>query len=308
MAELETISVSDIVHLYKTQFGTDAASEFSGAVRIAYCRCSQCGLSSFFPAVVGTERFYETFHRFDWYYPDEKSEFAFAASFVHAGDRVLEIGSGKGAFARYLPTRSYVGLEFSRSAIAIAAANDVVVHHDSIEEHARSNRNAYDVVCCFQVLEHVPYVRAFLNASLSALRDSGLLIISVPNADSFIRFANNNILNIPPHHQTHWSHRTLRELPSLFPLELVQLENDRLSEVHKEWYAATLLSHYLRRLLGIDERMIDTRYPNLVMSKLAHFLGSIYASIFLRSSKYLPDGHSVTAVYRKKTTADGAAL
>lgn len=302
VAELAAIDVSDIVRLYRSQFGIDASSEFSGIRQIGYYRCARCGLSFFYPAVVGSEDFYESFHCYDWYYPDDKNEFSFASTFVRNSDRVLEIGSGKGAFAKYLPTRSYVGLEYSTSAISIAAANNITILHSSIEEHAQANRNAYDVVCCFQVLEHVPNVRSFLDASISALRESGLLIFSVPNADSFIRMASNNILNMPPHHLTHWFSRTLTKLPSWYPLELVQLEKERLAEIHKEWYAATILSYQLRRLFRIETRMIDIKYSSRLINKLSYYLGSVYSSLFLRSTDSLPDGHSVTAVYRKKST------
>lgn len=302
----ETIAVSDIIYQYRSQFGIDVSTEFDAVRQLQYIACSRCGLSYFSPAIVGSESFYEAFHRFAWYYPDEKSEFAFACSFIRDGDHVLEIGSGKGAFAKYLPTRKYVGLEYSRSAISIASANNITVLHDSIEAHANENLNAYDVVCCFQVLEHVQDVRSFLSASIAALNEGGLLIYSVPNDDSFIRKANNNILNMPPHHQTRWSHRTLNNLPAFFPLELIQLRNDRLADVHKGWYAATELSSAIRLLFGMKPRLVDVSVFRGILNKSATALGDMYASLFLRSQASLPDGHSVTAVYRKRSSAAAA--
>jgi 2-polyprenyl-3-methyl-5-hydroxy-6-metoxy-1,4-benzoquinol methylase len=73
------------------------------------------------------------------------------------GGTLLDVGC---AFGRFLevawPHYSCEGLDVSRYALAAARRRlpDVPLHHAAIEEFVTDRR--YDVVTCFDVLEHVP--------------------------------------------------------------------------------------------------------------------------------------------------------
>ena len=111
-----------------------------------------------------------------------------------------------------VPESRYTGLELNSGAIAAA----VGLGTRGIQGHDRSAQCStpwqYDVVCSFQVLEHVSDIQGFLAGCLRALKTGGLLIICVPSFDSYLRYQTNALLNLPPHHLSHWSDQCLRRI------------------------------------------------------------------------------------------------
>jgi SAM-dependent methyltransferase len=94
-------------------------------------------------------------------------------------ERVLEIGVGKGAVGSILASRySYVGLEPDPESFAAARALiDGVVLQASEEEFSNGH---FDLVCAFEVLEHIEDDEATLRRWRRHLRPGGWLMVSVP--------------------------------------------------------------------------------------------------------------------------------
>jgi 2-polyprenyl-3-methyl-5-hydroxy-6-metoxy-1,4-benzoquinol methylase len=89
-------------------------------------------------------------------------------------------------------------LELNEKAIQTGRAKGLDVHADTIQDFARTHQNAFDVVCYFQVLEHITDVQSFVQASVDALKPGGKLIICVPNNEGFLKYDKHNLLNQPP--------------------------------------------------------------------------------------------------------------
>jgi 2-polyprenyl-3-methyl-5-hydroxy-6-metoxy-1,4-benzoquinol methylase len=153
-----------------------------------------------------------------------------------------------------------------------------------LEDHAIENENKYDVVCSFQVLEHIANPRSYLINSLKVLKDGGKLIIAVPNNNPYI-FKHDilHTLNLPPHHAGLWNKESFENIPKFFPLELVAAIIEPLSE-YKEWFqvqveylknqkhfSGTLLSMLPRPLykgiLRLFRKSIEGRNIIVVFSK-----------------------------------------
>ena len=96
---------------------------------------------------------------------------------------VLEIGCGQGAVGARLARRGhYLGVEPDRASCLVAqarvaAAGGRVVHGDHTAVPAGST---YDLVCAFEVLEHIEDDTATLGEWVRLVRPGGRLLLSVP--------------------------------------------------------------------------------------------------------------------------------
>jgi len=296
--EIENIHVANLKKSYKRMVGDSISDEFIGIQDISFMYCCDCDLKFFNPAITGSETFYEKLQKIDWYYMDEKDEYDYAKMFINEEDSVLEIGSGKGAFSKKIKSNNYIGLELSSKAIDIAAKDNITILNESIQKHAVNNSNKYDVVCAFQVLEHVADIKSFIESSVKCLKPNGILIYSVPSADSFVSLAPNGILNMPPHHISWWSDKALSNITDLFGIQLIDIYHEELADIHKQWYAYIVTMRAINNVLGRKQPLIDRTPITNILKIPANIVGYFYKQ-GLDDKRILPHGHSITVVYRK---------
>jgi 2-polyprenyl-3-methyl-5-hydroxy-6-metoxy-1,4-benzoquinol methylase len=294
---IETIQTRHLIKQYRRSFCLDISSEFGTLKEIYFLSCNTCDLHYYSPAIFGSESFYEQLQKHDWYYLDNKQEYITASRYIGAGDTVLEVGCGKGAFAKLINTDNYVGLELSRNAQAMAEEKGINVLNEFIETHSATHRGNYDVVCSFQVLEHVPDPCSFIDACMACLRPGGILILSVPSEDSFLSIAENTILNMPPHHLTRWTDNALIWVIEQYGLEKIALEHDRLADIHVEWYSNEIVKAVINKMFRRKQKSLDNTFPHKLIDLFCNWISPSYTKIltlnFLR-----PVGHSVTLVAR----------
>jgi SAM-dependent methyltransferase len=293
---LEEIPAHLLADAYRRIFGYAPTNEFANVPAIAYRHCGKCDLRFFYPPVAGGESLYDALRARmgSLYYMQEKPEYDVARRWINEGEAVLDVGCGVGAFAAAIPNARYTGLELNSGAIAEAKRVDREVIQDTIEEHSAKHRSQYDVVCSFQVLEHVSDVHGFLAGCLRTLKTGGMLITCVPSFDSFLRFQPNALLNLPPHHLSHWSDRCLGNVDQLFPLRLEAIEHELLADIHRDSYAATLVTMAIRRA----PRLLDTSMSNRLIMRVCGRIGRVL-SRGLQVETMRPRGHSVLAIHRK---------
>ena len=104
---------------------------------------------------------------------------------------LLELGAGSGGalgpFVRQRTPRRVVGLELSRANLAAIARRGpphMAVGGDALELPFAAS--TFDVVTCFQVVEHLPSVRRALDEALRVLRRPGYLAVGIPNHASLL--------------------------------------------------------------------------------------------------------------------------
>jgi 2-polyprenyl-3-methyl-5-hydroxy-6-metoxy-1,4-benzoquinol methylase len=297
----DTITTDVLQQLWKKLYKI----EFTGLdnnIEIKLIKCVNCDLLYYTPQLLADGRLYDLLQEDKKYYVQDKSEFLTAFNFITPNDNVLEIGAGDGAFSRKLQCKSYVGLELSKEAIMKAIKLDTqsnkLLLEENIEPHAINNPEKYDVVCLFQVLEHVSQITMFLKASIDCLKKGGKLILSVPSEDSWLAYERNNILNAPPHHLTRWTTDCLTKLPDLVNLKLVKIEQDRLSDHDIGNYSVWLVQNMICKLLRIQQRTMDYRFAVNPVRNTIRLLAYLFR-IVIKVSKSRPIGHSVTAIYEK---------
>jgi 2-polyprenyl-3-methyl-5-hydroxy-6-metoxy-1,4-benzoquinol methylase len=275
--------------------------ETLGTIRLWRCRASD--LKFFDPMICGDDHFYEQLSKkYPWYYLSDKPEYRHAATLVTPGSRVLDVGCGLGEFAQHLPEGAiFQGIEATESVAVRAQQEGRAVLHCTIQAHAMEFEDFYDVVTSFQVLEHVQRPLDFTLNMLKCLKPGGLIVLAVPNDDSFAGTAVNNLLNLPPHHVSRWSPRALIYVLESLGAANVRLWKEDLSELHKLSYYHDLM---MRAVLGARDKplpVVKTDFWFRVISKLG-----TYAAVWLLRGDlpYRPGilGHTMIAIGEKPSS------
>jgi len=249
---LADLSPVHLVERWERDIGVDVGDCFRNIESILLGQCGCCGLQFFWPAITGSGDFYGELQKYPWYYMDDKWEHQVALAQIPRGGNVCEVGCGKGAFVDRVNKRGYgsaIGLETSAEAVAGASAQGIPVQCVTVEEYAHDHGGEYDVVCTFQVLEHVADPRGFVEAAGKLLKKGGRMILSVPNRDSFIKWCD-WVLDTPPHHVTRWSDQAMVNLCRLAGLTRVHIRHEHLQAYHADAYLAAWVLRMRSRPFG----------------------------------------------------------
>ena len=221
----------DIIQLYKLQLGIDVSTFFSGANTFFLYQCHETGYRFYHPqAMAGDGAFYATLQQSlgEDYYHEWKFENQLALDVMVPGEKVLDIGCGIGNFLiRAKDKATVTGLELNEKAIEVGRQRGLNILNEMIETHALNNPEHYDVVCFFQVLEHIYDVKSFLENALKVLKPGGKLVIGVPNNEPyFLGYDKYCTLNLPPHHMGLWNANVFKKMAPLFNLKMQKYQYD----------------------------------------------------------------------------------
>lgn len=238
----DTFYKKDIIRLYKDQLDMDVASYFSAGETYFLYQCNQTGYRFYHPkGMDGDGAFYAALQKKlgNDYYHDWKFENQIAYDLIQPGDKVLDIGCGIGKFLMKARDKAanVTGLELNEKAVDVCRQNGLAVYNELIGDHATHKEAYYDVVCMFQVLEHIYDVNVFLKDSLKVLKPGGKLVIGVPNNEPYFQsYDKYCTLNQPPHHMGLWNKNVFEKTAQLFNLKLQQVQYDVKGSVKTESY------------------------------------------------------------------------
>jgi len=288
---VKSISKSFLIQQYKKEFGVDVTEVLSSCEKVDIYECQESGFRFYHPfTIAGDSNFYEQLQQFDWYYMPWKWEHEMLSKRVKENDHILEVGCGQGAFLKKISddfkSVNCVGLELNESAVFKSPNCEVI--NAFIEDFSEDNSGKYDIVCSFQVLEHISQVDSFLTASIKCLKEGGLLTIGVPNNDAFIKYNQKDILNMPPHHMCLWTERSLKAIASKYNLELIEMQFEPLQEHHFSYYTRLTLERFLGKTLSKIPMKLITMF---------NLKKSIEKYLSRKSDKI--NGHTILATYRK---------
>jgi 2-polyprenyl-3-methyl-5-hydroxy-6-metoxy-1,4-benzoquinol methylase len=107
------------------------------------------------------------------------------------GGQLLDVGCSVGFFLEVAQDFGFdvQGVELSSEAIAIAkdTVKDKISHADA-NEHIRKYGARYDVVTAYDIIEHTQNPNAFLKDLYNALKQKGVVAITAPDTDHFLRY------------------------------------------------------------------------------------------------------------------------
>jgi SAM-dependent methyltransferase len=249
-------------------------------------KCRKCDIRFFNPQLIGNSHFYNVLSTNHWYYLREKEEYKIAQKLCYSLNEILEFGAGKGYFKEFLnPKSDYLGTELNPT--------DEMRLLGIVDEKDLPART-FDAVVSFQFLEHVSNPREILEKQWSFVKDGGLLIVSIPSFNSFLKFAFASALNSPPHHLTLWPDKTFRFIQhNLLRGSSLEIIHEEISDYHFAWGNQETIFKYLRRVFLVKPTWLYSSRRSKLAWKISSFLSR---SINFRLTRR---GHTVVAVFRK---------
>jgi SAM-dependent methyltransferase len=279
---VESISTDTIISQYK-KMGLDVESYFTGIDEVKIYRCNNTGFRFYYPSSLAAKAsFYEELQRITTNYYPIKWEHYKSLKHIQPGNEILDIGCGDAMFLKLihdrLPNTKVMGLEFNELAIKKAASNGIEVLPESVEVFSQSNKERFDMVTAYQVLEHVTEPRAFLQSAVNILKPGGKLIIGVPNNHPYLYKTDKlHALNLPPHHMGLWSKESLTSLSGIFNLTLIECKTEPL--VNTYYY-----TDYYLKTIGL------LKYRSFLFPLLQRFF---------KYTRHLRTGQCILAAYKK---------
>lgn len=143
------------------------------------------------------------------------------------GPSLLDVGAGNGYFVALAAKEFSLdasGLEVSKEEIRFAKD---ILNVQLIEEDVSQHSLTYDVVTCFNVLEHVVDPRSFLSALIKRMKLGGYLVLSTPNPGCIhrrVKGLKNWNMVAPPHHINLFTKKSLDVLVARENLTLVDYQ------------------------------------------------------------------------------------
>lgn len=103
--------------------------------------------------------------------------------------KVLDIGCGGGILSEAMAHRGaqVIGIDMGEAPLAVARLHslesgvEVDYQHASAEDFARQHAAKFDVICCLEMLEHVPDPASVIQACHDLLKPGGKLFLSTIN-------------------------------------------------------------------------------------------------------------------------------
>ncbi len=285
---VETFNSQEIKSLYYKEIGLDVARFFTNTPEFYVYQCNSSKFRFYSPdSLSGDGAFYaELQKKFgDGYYRPWKWEHSITFKVLKEGFKILEVGCGTGHFLSHLKEKNYStsGIELNQKAVEVAQSKGLDVQNILIEDFSKHNIEKFDVVCSFQVLEHINDVKSYIENCLLCLKKGGKLIIGVPNNNPYLyKYDKFHVLNLPPHHSGLWDKNAFQKLDQYFDFELDFIKIEPLFDIR--YQVVIYLRH--KGFEGLSK----------MVNKIPNFANGILKSLF----SHFFDGRNIVAVYTKK--------
>ena len=286
VVSVDDIDVKRIIKQYKTEIKIDVTKYFKDIEKITIYKCIETGYRFYYPVdCIGNDKFYEELSKTRKGYYSNRWEHKVALNEIKQNESVLEVGSGSGFFLKSLQERKInaTGLEFNPFAIKECQKTGLNVTGELVQDHVKTKSNYYDVICAFQVLEHIADVHSFLQACNGLVKKNGRLIFGVPNNNPYLFIIDKyHTLNLPPHHAGLWDKSSLKNLEKLFPLKLEKILFEPLDSNY---------SYFLK--IHLDDN------PNIINRMVMRYSNRFFPGLLKKLILKFVNGRNILVVFRR---------
>jgi len=205
-----------------------------------------------------------------------KSKYNIISSYFKTG-RILDYGCGTGDVLKTFKDNNWevMGIEPDEDTRKYAISKNSLTVLD-VNEFKNINKNSFDVVSLWHVLEHIPDLNEKIFTFKSLIKDNGILLIAVPNCNSYdARYYKKYWAAFDvPRHLYHFNHKSIKELFEKHDLKIIK----QLPMIFDSFYVSMLSEKYKKNPLSFLKGMIIGFISNLSahFSKNKNFSSTIY--------------------------------
>jgi SAM-dependent methyltransferase len=206
-----------------------------GGDEVQIYECGDCGFGFSHPFAAGTETIYNLIGGGNQHYPSKRFEFTETVKLLSQHgrvDRLLELGAGSGAFlAKVIQANladHITALEYEDSAVAgLRRLPGVNAVQGDVQELLERSPEPFDVICMFQVLEHMDRLDSVFRALYQLTKSGSEVFIAVPNSmRTRVQEELTGFMDMPPHHIGRWTNESLRLISGRHGFQLVAIRLD----------------------------------------------------------------------------------
>ena len=133
--------------------------------------------------------FYERRSEFDWHEEAVADKFKLALEIIEPTKKILEVGCGDGSFLKLVCTtldpEIACGVDISGRSLKIAKDSGVEVIRCDLDEGLPFKNESFNLVLCFDVIEHLFDPDNLLTEAYRVLSQGGSIVITTPNLASW---------------------------------------------------------------------------------------------------------------------------
>lgn len=245
---------ADLKDIWGAALTGDVIARHATVEKTQLVECVDCGLQYFIPKIAGDSEFYSQLYESPTFYNHGTWEFEQVACVLRPHHALLDIGCGEGHFLKSVQSKlsRAEGIDTNPNAIGRARSAGLNVSLADIDAYAADHIEQYDIVCAFQVFEHLPEVMPFARAAMSCVKKGGILIVSVPNRERATRGGLWEPLDCPPHHISRWDSAQFAVLARLLGVSLLVEK-----QIVNQHDTGTLLRSAVDRFLRTHMKLLE---------------------------------------------------
>lgn len=197
-------------------------------IKYEILKCKNCKLEFSNPMKSTSPSHYE---KFEAYF--ERREFFETLKFLKGKKlKIIDIGCGEGHFLNLAKREGFevIGIDFNLKAIEVAKEKFGIekVYPFTLEEFIENfPYERFDVVCAFQLIEHLEDPIDFVFKLKKILNNGGFFIFSLPSDKRIsVILKRREGWDYPPHHLTRWNNRSIKFLADKTGFEIIKIEEE----------------------------------------------------------------------------------